>query len=93
MEYNNKDKERLYQAAADARLVHLNEQLIFPMLQANVEARLASLCEAFKAEGTVKLADVAYIAAVRDIQLELEAKARHGDRASEKLNLNPPLQF
>lgn len=84
-------KEKLYQSAADARLIHLNEQLIFPLLQTKLDERLASLCEALKFEGTVKMADVAYIAAVRDIMLELKAKAGQGDRATDKLNMYPQL--
>jgi hypothetical protein len=87
-----KETERLLNQAANAKLIHLNEQLIFPMLQARVDERLAHLCEAFKTDGTVRLADVAYIAAVRDILMELDTKARHGDRAQAKLNLNPDIK-
>lgn len=85
------DQEKLLNKAADARLIHMNEQVLFPLLHGKVEARLASLCEQFKSDGQVRLGDIAYIAACRDILMELEAKARHGDRASAKLNLNPDL--
>lgn len=82
-------KEKLLNQAADARLIHLNEQIIFPLLQNKIDERLASLCEAFKTDGSVRTGDVAYIAAARDILLELNTKARQGDRASDKLNQNP----
>lgn len=87
-----KEQEALLNKAANARLIHLNEQLIFPLLQTKVEERLASLCDALKSKGEVKLADVAYIAAIRDIREELMAKARQGDQASAKLNLYPDIK-
>ena len=86
-----KQHEHLLGSANNARLIHLNESIIFPLLHTKVEERLASLCEAFKGKGEVKLADVAYIAAVRDIITELNSKARHGDKATVTLNLNSPV--
>lgn len=85
------ETEKLMRAAANAKLVHLNEQLLYPMLQTKVEERLASLCNELKASGTVKLADVAYIAACRDLLADLEAKARYGDKAAQKLNYHPDI--
>ena len=85
------DQQNLLNKAADARLIHMNEQLLFPILEGKVEQYLSQLCETFKDTGEVKVSAVAYIAACRDLMQELEAKARHGDRAAEKLNLNPPI--
>ena len=84
-------EEKLLQSAANARLIHLNEQLLFPLLQGKIDERIASLCEALKAQGEVKLSDVAYIAACRDLLQELNSKARHGEHAAKKLNLNPDI--
>lgn len=72
---------KLRQQVANSRLVHLNEQIIFPLLQKNSEAAIAALCAEFKAKGTVDLAKVAYLTACRDLALELEAIARRGDHA------------
>lgn len=77
--------------AANARLVHLNEQLIFPLLDRKIAERMAAMCEQVKKDGTASVGDVAYIAALRDLHTELIAITRQGDRASEKLGHNPDL--
>jgi hypothetical protein len=86
-----RDDEKLLTQAADAKLVRMNEQVLFPLLVRRIEQSTADLCESFKHDGTVKVQAVAYIAALRDIMTELTQVARHGERAAEKLNLNPPL--
>lgn len=77
--------ERMLSQAANARLVHLNEQLIFPLLTKRVDSAITELCHELKTTGQVKLTTVAYIAACRDLVLELEAVAREGNRAFSKL--------
>lgn len=77
----DKKQERLLSQAANAKLVHLNEQLIFPLLDRNCEQAIASLCDTFKSKGLTDPSKIAYIAACRDLKIELEAIARQGDRA------------
>jgi len=86
------ETEKLLSQAADAKLVRMNEQVLFPLLNRRIDQCLASLCESFKHDGSVKAYEVAYIAAVRDIMVELGQVARHGERAAEKLNLNPSIE-
>ncbi len=81
----DKNHEKMRQQAADARLVHLNEQIVFPLLQRNVDDAIAAICHELKATGQVSLSKVAYIAACRDLVIELEGIARTGDRAAGKL--------
>lgn len=85
----DKTHEKLLSQAANARLVHMNEQLVFPLLNRNINAAVAELCHELKTTGAVSLAKVAYIAACRDLSQELEAVARTGDRAVLKLDIKP----
>jgi hypothetical protein len=85
---DNKDQHRLISSAADAKLVHLNDGVIFPLLNRKIEEQIADLCETFKGTSTIKASSVAYISACRDIMRELESIARHGDRAAETLGHN-----
>lgn len=87
----DKQQENLLRRANDARLVHMNEQLVYPILDLKVEEALAQLCLDFKMNGSVSISKVAYMAACRDLKIELEAVARTGDHAAVKLNLNPPI--
>jgi hypothetical protein len=80
------DKEKLLSQAADARLVHMNEHLIFPLLNKRIDMAVTELCTQLKTDGQVKLSTVAYMAACRDLATELEAIARTGDRAFNQLN-------
>lgn len=90
-EYTNKERERLLEQAADARLVHLNANTIFPLIESRIEAKLVVLSDLFKEKGEIRPADVAYIVAMRDIRLELDMIAKKGDRSAERLNLNPEM--
>lgn len=87
---DNNKTEKLMSEAANAKLVHLNQQIVFPLLQEKIEQQLAQMCEKFKTDGTVNPGSVAYISACRDILIELDSIARRGDRAGARLNLNPP---
>ena len=87
---NNKDK--LLQQAADAKLVHLNENTIFPLLQSRIDQQIADMCNRMKKDGSVTVADVAYISACRDLMVELSSIAKNGDRAAVKLNLYPDIE-
>ena len=80
--------DRLRQQAANARLIHLNEQIIFPYLARAIDNTLAQLCSKYKADSKVDEAKVAYICACRDLLTDLEAAARHGDRAFARLQDN-----
>ena len=82
------DPTKLLESAANAKLIHLNESLIFPMLDKRVDMKLAELCENFKSKGEVRLADVAYISVCRDIMTDLNSVARHGDKAASVLGHN-----
>lgn len=82
----DKKQEKLRQEAANARLVHLNEQLVFPLLQRNVMQTMEQMCHELKAKGTVDPCKVAYIAACRDLMTELEQIAQRGDRAVVRLD-------
>lgn len=83
-----KEHERLLSRAADAKLIHMNEQVLFPILHKKIEQNLADLCEHFKGKNEVKMSTVAYIAACRDIIMEINSIARHGDKAAVDLDLN-----
>ena len=82
----DKAEERLLSQAANARLVHLNEQLIYPLLDRNMSVMLEHVCNEVKQKGTVDIAKIAYIAACKDLARELEAVARNGDRAVVNLD-------
>lgn len=84
----DKRDERLLEQAHNARLVHLNEQLVFPLLKRNIDSAVNQLCNELKAKGTVSLSTVAYISACKDLAGELEQIARLGDRAVIKLEIN-----
>jgi hypothetical protein len=77
-----KQEEKLVSQAANARLVHMNDQVVFPLLQRNKEQALAQLCQEFKQTGQANVAHIAYISACTDLMAELEAVARTGDRAA-----------
>jgi len=83
-----KDQERLLNQAADAKLIHLNDGVIFPLLKKRIDMEIADMCASFRTTGEANIASVAYIAACRDIMQELENKARHGDKAAETLGHN-----
>ena len=85
----DKSQEKLIAQAANARLVHMNEQLVFPILSRNVNQYIDKLCHDLKVQGTIEIADVAYIAACKDLMLELASIARDGDRAFTKLTEEP----
>ena len=85
----DKRDEKLLEQAHNARLVHMNEQLVFPLLRRNIDSAVNQLCNEMKAKGTVSLSIVAYIAACKDLASELEAIARLGDRAVVKLEIKP----
>ncbi len=74
------------QKAANARLVHLNEQLVFPLLQRNCESVLGQMCSEFKSSGAVSVSKLAYISACRDLIQELSSIARNGDTAAASLH-------
>lgn len=78
--------EKLLAQAANAKLVHLNEQIIFPLLTVRIDQVLASICHELKHEGKVDSLKVAQIAAMKDLMQELETVARRGDLAAGKLN-------
>lgn len=84
----DKTQERLLNSAANAKLVHLNDSVIFPKLNQRAEMELASMCEEFKRLGTVKVSSIAYITAIRDLMQELNGIARHGDKAAATLGHN-----
>lgn len=71
--------------AADARLVHLNESVVFPLLQRNADNMLIAMCHQLKATGMADVGKLAYISACRDLMQELEAIANKGDRAVGRL--------
>lgn len=79
-------EQRLHAQAANAKLVHLNEQLVFPLLQRNIDQAIISMCQELKARGVADISKVAYIAACVDLREELIAIARQGDRAVSVLN-------
>lgn len=82
----DKQHEKLMGQAANARLVHLNEQLVFPLLQSRIEQTLAAACFELSSTGIASVGKLAYIAACRDLIQELGAIARNGDRAVSKLD-------
>ena len=77
--------DKLRNQAANARLVHLNEQVVGPLLESKVKQSLDSVCHAFKFEGKIDQFKIAYIVALKDLQAELESVARNGDKAALKL--------
>lgn len=81
-----KDEERLLNQAHDSRLIHLNDQLIFPLLKKKESELVATLCQQFKDKGTVGPHIVALITAYRDIGQELASIARRGESAVVKLH-------
>lgn len=81
-----KREEQMLQQAADARLVHLNEHVVFPLLQRNAEAMLVAMCHELKLKGVADVGKLAYIAACRDLSQELQQIATKGDRAVVRLD-------
>lgn len=82
----DRKEEQMLQQAANARLVHLNEQLVFPLLERNADAMLTQVCQELKLGGMPSIAKLAYIAACRDLTQELKAIAMKGDRAVIRLD-------
>lgn len=85
------NKDKLLQKAADAKLVHLNSNTIFPLLTRRIDETVAGMCHLLKKDGTVRTADVAYISACRDLMQELEAIARNGDKAAIRVGAIPEI--
>lgn len=83
-------EERLHKSAANAKLLSLNESVLFPLLNKKVEQNIATLCEDFKQGKPVDLNAIAYLAVARDMVQELDSLARHGLRDAEKLGLTKP---
>lgn len=79
-------EEKMLQQAANSRLVHLNEQLIFPLLSRNADQMLVGMIHEMKTTGRADVAKLAYIAACKDLASELERVAQTGDRAVVRLD-------
>jgi hypothetical protein len=81
--------EKLRKAAGDARLIALNEAVILPFLDEQIEVHTASLVADLHADraGT---ANMAMIAAYRSIKNHLAQKLKTGNRAYERLSPEEP---
>jgi hypothetical protein len=81
------DKYRLQAQAA--RLVHMNEEVVFPLLKRNIDQAVGRLVHEFRKDPVPLLNEIAYIAACKDLLAELEAVTRAGNRAVIKLQQEP----
>jgi len=79
------DEDRLRLQAQSARLIHMNEGVVFPLLKRNMEASLDRMVHEFRKSGTPLINEIAYMAACKDLMNELMNLARRGDAAVIKL--------
>lgn len=75
--------------AADAKLLALNSNVLYPLLNKKIEENLVSLCEAFKRSGSISIEKLAHISVCRDLKVELDTLARKGERAHKIINMFP----
>lgn len=77
--------EKLVSQANDAKLLHLCEHTIYPLIDKLRSATVARMCSELKSGKREFLADVGYVAALTDIANELHRIQRNGMTAHGKL--------
>lgn len=69
----------------DARLVNLAEHLIFPMLEAKISQKINEATGRLRNGEKDFLTEIAYIAALQELALELKHSQKRGALAFKKL--------
>lgn len=78
--------EKLGTAMNDGRLVHAAEHVIYPLINEMIQNRILMSIGKFQNGEKEFVADVAYIAGLREIEHELKSMQAKGTRAFEKMN-------
>ena len=72
----------------DSRLINLAEHLIYPLLDKFVAEKVEEAISKFKDGETSFLSEVAYMSALKDLQISLKGKQLRGNKALNKLEEN-----
>jgi len=81
-----KNLEKTVRLAQDARLVAMNDNVVFPMLDKFAKDTMSKMVSLYKSGQKDFLGEVAYLAALNDLRVKFEHIQTNGNRAFEKLN-------
>ena len=77
--------EKLADVMSEGRAISAVDNVIFPVIEQIITDRVALMISEFAGGKTEFVADVAYIAGLRNLQITLKQKQERGNRAFEKL--------
>ena len=78
--------EKLVELMNDARLISACDNVIFPLLRQRIDNRIRIACAQFRGGKTDFIADIAYIAGLEDVLVDLASKQTQGHKAIDILH-------
>lgn len=78
--------EKLVNLMGEARLIAASENVIYPLIQKKILDKIEQACGKFRNGETGFVSDIAYIAALRDIETDLKSKQLQGSKAIQVLH-------
>lgn len=78
--------EKLVEFMGEARLIAASENVIYPMIDLKIKNKIESACSKFRGGSLDFVSDIAYITALRDIEMDLRSKQAMGNKAIKTLH-------
>lgn len=80
------NEEKLAGLMNDARLISASDQVIFPLIKLKQQQRIDLACARFAGGEKDFIADIAYIHALKEIEIQLRKLQTSGNKANLELN-------
>ena len=78
--------EKLAESMSEARLISASDNVIFPMIKKMIDQKIERACGRFENGDTNFLAEIASIAAMKEIERSLRDKILQGNKAVKALH-------
>lgn len=79
-------EEKLANLMSESRLISASENVLFPLIKLKQQQRMDLACSKFVGGETNFIADIAYIQALKEIEIQLRKIQSNGNQANYELN-------
>ncbi len=79
-------EEKLASLMNEARLISASDNVLFPLIKLKQQQRMDLACSKFAGGATDFMADIAYIQALKEIEMQLRKMQTAGNQANYELN-------
>jgi hypothetical protein len=78
--------EKLVNSMNDARVISAADQVLYPLIKLKQQQRMDLACSKFVGGEKDFIADIAYIQALKEIEIQLRKMQSNGNQANYELN-------